>query len=318
MYRFVIQRLLISLLVILGVSFIVFTILNLTPGDPARLMLGQNAPQSAIDQLNEEWGFNRPFLVRYADYVYKAVTQLDFGTSYNSGDGVFKEIMRAFPKTLTIAIFGVLFASLIGVPMGIYSAVRQYSIGDTTLTISAMLLASIPAFFLGMLLTLVFSLWMRLLPNYGSSTLKHYILPIVTVTLPGAAGLLRLTRSTMLETIRQDYIRTAMAKGASEKQVIFKHALKNALLPIITIMGLSFGGLLGGTILVEKTFSIAGLGMLVVTAINKKDVPLVMAATIFLAAVFSLIILTVDVIYAFIDPRIKAKYVKIATKKESR
>ena len=315
MARFVVQRILISFLVVLGVSFLVFAILNLTPGDPARLMLGQMAPQEAVDQLNEELGMNKPFLQRYVDYVWKAVTKLDFGRSYTTNEPVFSEIMRAFPKTLTIALFSVFFASIIGVPMGVYSAVKQYSAGDTLLTVTAMFLAAVPAFLLGMILTLVFSLNLKILPNYGSATIKHYILPIVTVTLPAAAALLRLTRSTMLETIRQDYIRTALSKGMPDRQVIFRHALKNALLPIITIMGLSFGGLLGGTILAEETFSIAALGMLEILAIQKKDVHLVMATTIFLAAVFNMIILVVDILYAFIAPRIKARFVKSRRKK---
>jgi peptide/nickel transport system permease protein len=310
MVKYVISRLLLLIPIILGVSFIVFSILSLTPSDPGSIILGMNAEQEAIDELNRQLGFDKPFLVRYADYVANAVTRFDFGKSYITQKPVFQEIASRFPNTLLIAFAGVALSGMIGIPIGIYSAVRQYSIGDAIASVSAMFLAAVPGFWLGMTFMLIFSLWLGLLPASGANTWKHFIMPVFTMALPAAAQMLRLTRSTMLETIRQDYIRTARAKGASERRVIFRHALTNALLPIITMLGINFGTQLSGAIIVESVFSIPGIGTLVVSSIRMKDIPQVMAATLFLATLFCLIILFVDLLYAFIDPRIRAKYAK--------
>jgi len=310
MTKYVFLRLLLLIPIIFGVSFIVFTILSLTPSDPASIILGAFAEQEAIDELNRQLGFDRPFLVRYVDYVVNAVTRLDFGRSYLTQKPVFEEITSRFPNTLLIAFAGVALSAMIGIPIGIFSAVKQYSLGDSIASVSAMLFAAVPGFWLGMMFMLIFSLWSRLLPASGATTWRHFIMPVMTMALPAAAHMLRLTRSTMLETIRQDYVRTARAKGASERRVIFKHALKNALLPIITILGINFGTQLSGAIIVESVFSIPGIGTLIVNSIRTKDIPQVMASTIFLAALFCLIILFIDLLYAFIDPRIKAKYSK--------
>ena len=199
-------------------------------------------------------------------------------------------------------------ASIIGISLGIISAVRQYSVLDHTCVVVAMIFASIPGFWLGLMLLLLFSLKLGWLPSYGAGSLKHFILPTITVCMSSAASLLRLTRSAMLETIRQEYIRTARAKGASQKRIIWKHALRNAMLPVVTTLGTSFGASLGGAIIAETVFAMPGMGTLITTAIRQKDIPVVMGATLFLAVLFSLIILIVDILYAFIDPRIKAKY----------
>lgn len=311
MIKYVLSRLLLLIPIIAGVSFIVFSILSLTPSDPGSIILGMNAEQEAIDELNHQLGFDKPFLIRYADYMISAVTRFDFGKSYITQKPVFHEIASRFPNTLLIAFAGVALSALIGIPIGIYSAVRQYSVGDAIASVSAMFLAAVPGFWLGMTFMLIFSLWLGILPASGANTWKHFLMPVLTMALPAAAQMLRLTRSTMLETIRQDYIRTARAKGASERRVIFKHALKNALLPIITMLGINFGTQLSGAIIVESVFSIPGIGTLVVSSIRMKDIPQVMAATIFLATLFCLIILLVDLLYAFIDPRIRAKYAKV-------
>lgn len=309
MHKYVGRRLILLIPILLGVTFIVFSIMALTPGDPARLILGQNAPQDAVDQLNHELGFDRPFLVRYVNYIKNAV-QGDFGKSYRTDRPVFEEIFSRFPTTLKLAISGVMVAIMIGIPLGILSAVKQYSAMDLISTVSAMFMAAIPGFWLALMLILLFSLKLGLLPSNGIGSIKHYIMPTITLSLVSAAGLLRLTRTTMLETIRQDYIRTARSKGAEERIVIWKHALKNALLPVITVVGMNFGALLGGTILIEHVFAMPGLGTLVITAIRMKDVPQVMAAVLFLATLFCVIMLAVDILYAYIDPRIKARYIK--------
>ena len=310
MLRYIVNRILLIIPITLGVTFIVFTIMNLTPSDPGRIMLGEMADQEAVSQINRELGFYDPFFVRYFNYVVNAVTRLDFGVSFRSGRPVFEEIFLRFPNTLTLAFLAVVTASLVGIPLGILSAVKQYSHIDSVSRIVSMFFAAAPVFFLGMMGIYIFSLRLQWLPAFGASTWEHFILPVITLAIPSAASLLRLTRSTMLETINQDYIRTARAKGASERRVIFKHALKNALLPIITIIGMNFGFQLGGAILIENVFSVPGLGQLLVNSIRLKDIPQVMASTLFLALLFTLIILAVDLMYSFIDPRIKAKYVK--------
>lgn len=309
MYKYVFKRLVLLLPIVLGVTFIVFSIMSLTPGDPARLILGTSAPQEAIDQLNHELGYDQPFLQRYINYIVNAV-QGDFGNSYRTNKPVFNEIFSRFPTTLKLAVLGVLTSIIIGIPIGILSAVKQYSTLDIISTTAAMLMASMPGFWLGLMLIVLFSLKLRCLPSNGIDSLSCFILPTITLAMPSAANIIRMTRSTMLETIRQDYIRTARSKGATERIVIWKHALRNALLPVITVVGMDFGALLGGTILVESVFSIPGLGMLMLTAIRMKDIPQVMAAVLFLATLFCIIMLLVDLIYAYIDPRLRSKYVK--------
>lgn len=309
MTRYVFKRLLILIPTIIGVMLIVYSILSLTPGSPGKMILGSQAPADAVEKLNEELGFNKPFVIRFTDYLSNAVRG-DFGRSYNTQKPVFQEILSRFPTTLTIAVLGTLSAAMIGIPLGILSAVRQYTFVDGFSTTMALLLSGIPEFWFGLMLMLFFSLKLGWVPSSGIGTFKHYILPIITLSIMHSALILRITRSMMLETIRQDYIRTARAKGASEARVIFSHALKNALLPIITSLGMQFGFMLGGTTLIESVFALPGLGTLVVSAIRMKDVPVVMAAVIFLAIILCLIMLVVDLIYAFIDPRIKAQYTK--------
>lgn len=294
---------------LLAVVFIVFTIVALTPGSPGRLLLGPMASIESVEMLNESFGFNRPFAVRFIDYVGGIIVG-DFGNSYSTGQPVFREIFARFPTTLTIAVIGVVGSAIIGIPLGVLSAVKQYSFIDGFSTATALLLAAIPGFWLGLMLMLFFSLQLGWLPATGIASWRSFILPAVTISLPGAAYILRMTRTTMLETIRQDYVRTARAKGASEKRVIWGHSLKNALLPVITSLGMGFGNMLGGTILIESVFAMPGLGTLVVNAIRSKDMPVVMGSVIFLAVLFCLIMLLVDIIYAFVDPRIKARYTK--------
>ena len=309
MAKYVIKRLVLLIPVMLGVAFIIFSIMNFIPGDPASLILGESAPAEAREQLNEELGMNDPFIVRFADYIWDALHG-DFGESWRTREPVFEEIFARIPTTIYLAAGAMLLAVLLGVPLGILSAVKQYSFLDVLNSVVAMFLSAIPAFWLGLLSILLFALKLRLLPSDGADTASAFILPIVTLALPGAAELLRLTRSTMLEIIRQDYIRTARAKGASERIVIWRHALRNATLPIITVAGMYFGSMLGGSVITESVFSMPGVGSLTITAIRSKDIPQVMACVLLMAALFCLIMLLVDLLYAFLDPRIRARYTK--------
>lgn len=310
MYKYVIKRLLFTIPVLFGAIFLVFTIMNMTPGDPGRLILGMTATQADIDALNHQLGVDQPFFTQFFNYIKDMITEFDFGISYRTRLPVFNEILARFPATFWLALWSMVLSAVVGIGLGIVSAVKQYSALDNVLTTLAMLLSAIPGFWLGLMLMLVFCLQLGWLPSNGIADWTGYILPVVTLSLGGAATQMRLTRSTMLETIRQDYIRTAKSKGAPEKTVIWKHALKNALLPVITAMGMNFGASLGGAVIIETVFGIPGLGMLIVTAIRQKDTPTVMAATLFLAVLFCLVMLVVDILYAYIDPRIKAKYQK--------
>jgi peptide/nickel transport system permease protein len=308
MHRYVFKRLALLLPIVLGVTFVIFSIMALTPGDPATLILGPNAPRSAIEKLNHQLGYDRPFLVRYVNYVADALRG-DFGKSYMTNKPVFREIFARFPTTLTLAFLGTLVSVAIGIPLGILSAVKQYSTLDMACTMAAMVMGSIPGFWFGMLMILLFSLKLGLLPSYGVGDLRHFVMPALTIGVTSAAYKLRTTRSTMLETIREDYIRTARAKGTPERAVIWNHALRNALLPIITVIGIDFAALLGGTILTESVFAMPGLGMLILTSIRMKDLPVVMAAAVFLAGMFCVAMLIVDIVYAYVDPRLRSRYV---------
>lgn len=309
MGKYILKRLVMILPTLLLVTFIVFTIMSLTPGDPGRLILGPNAPQTAVDSMNEELGFDKPFLTRYVRYIGD-ILQGDFGNSYRNNRPVFEEIFNRFPVTLRLSVLSILLTSAVGITVGIISAVKQYSILDYCCSVTAMLMSAIPVFWFGLMMILLFSLKLGWLPPNGVESWKGYVLPVIAISLPYSALVMRMTRSAMLETIRQDYIRTARAKGAPERQVVLRHALKNALLPVITVIGTTFGLALGGAVLTESVFTIPGIGTLIVEAIRKKDIPQVMAAIIFLSAMFCVVILLVDLLYAFIDPRIKAIYKK--------
>lgn len=309
MYRYVIKRLLLMIPVVLGVSFIIFTIMYFIPGDPASNILGVGASPEAVEQLNEELGYNDPFIVRYVKYISDAVLRLDLGTSYQNKLPVTGEIAKRLPVSATLAFGSIMLSLLIGVPIGVLSAVKQYSLWDKIPTGLALLVAAMPAFIIGMLLMLVFSLELGILPVSGvTQGLKSYILPVISLGLPYGARQLRFTRSSMLETIRQDYVRTAKAKGASQKKTIWGHAMKNALMPVITVAGTSFGALLGGAIATESLFGLPGLGTYISDGIKLKDVPAVLGGIIVFALLFSLVMLAVDLSYAFVDPRIKARY----------
>lgn len=309
MLKYAIRRLLAIIPILIGISFIVFAMMNIIPGDPGTLMLGDKATQAQKDMLNEQLGYNRPFAERYWQFLTDAV-QGDLGDSYRTRQPVMDEIMVRFPKTLRLAVLSLLTAMLIGIPLGILSAVRQYSKIDVISTTMALLVAAIPTFWMGLLLMLLFSLQLNWLPASGSETWSHYIMPTITLALPLASSLLRLTRLTMLEVINQDYIRTARSKGIRETTVVVLHAFKNASLPIVTSLGMSFGGLLGGTVIIESIFAMPGLGTLMINAIRTKDIPQVMGTALFLSALFCLTMLVIDLLYAVLDPRTRSQYVK--------
>jgi peptide/nickel transport system permease protein len=308
MHKFILNRILMMLPVLLGVSLVVFSMMYFTPGDPARLMLGETASETEVRELREEMGLNDPFLLQYGRYLKKAVFEGDLGTSYVTGRPVVTEIVARFPTTMLLAVLSVFISVLIGIPTGIVSATRQYSLFDNLAMILALVGVSMPNFWQGLVLIIVFSLHLGWLPASGFYGPAYWILPALTIGTSTAATITRMTRSSMLEVIRQDYIRTARAKGQTELVVILKHALKNALIPIITVIGLQLGRGLGGAILTESIFSIPGLGKLMVDSIKARNYPVVQGGVLFIAVMFSFINLLVDVLYAYADPRIKSQY----------
>jgi peptide/nickel transport system permease protein len=284
--------------------------MELSPGDPATKILGIEAPPEAKEQLREQLGLNDPFFVRFFHYTYNIVFKFDFGISWRTKNPVFQDILPRIPVSLTLASFGIIFATLFGIPLGVISAVKQNTIGDNALRVIATILVAVPTFLLAMLLILGFASGLGWLPASGAASLASYILPVITCGGPYGCAILRITRSTMLEEIRQDYVRTAKAKGVPVNVVTYKHALRNALLPVVTTVGQNFGAILGGSVVAETVFSLPGIGSLVILGIRSKDTPTVIASVLLISVFFALIMLVVDLLYAFIDPRIKAKYAK--------
>lgn len=298
--------------VIIGVTFIVFFVLNLSPGDPAAMILGEQASAEALEMKREELGLNDPLLVRYGNYML-GLLQGDLGVSYKNNLDVWDQVVERFPNTLILAVASICVALFIGIPTGITSALKQYSAMDNISMIIALIGVSMPVFWLGLMLVIVFALNLRILPSQGMGSgfiplLKSLILPSISLGAGSAAMIARMTRSSMLDVSRQDYISTARAKGLPEKVVINHHMLKNAMIPIITAVGLQFGTLLGGAMLTETIFSWPGIGRLMIDSIKSKDIPLVLGSVIFLAIMFTVVNLIVDIIYAFVDPRIKSQY----------
>lgn len=308
MLKFVIKRLLMIIPTLLVVSFAVFLLCNITPSDPGRIKLGTDAPQEAVDQINHELGYDRPLLVRYGLWVWNALHG-DFGTSYYTNRAVFDELLARFPYTLKLAALGLISAIIAGIPLGVLCAVKQYSFADYTLSTLAMFLAAMPVFWISLLLLLQFSMKLGWFPSNGvTAGWKSWVLPTIPLTVGYGAGYLRYTRTAMLDTIRQDYIRTARAKGCTERAVIWKHAFRNSLMALVTITGMSFAGLLGGAFVIESVFSIPGLGMMGVTAIKRKDMPQILASLLAIGTFFLVVMVIVDVLYAVLNPRIRSMY----------
>lgn len=307
MLKYILKRLLMAIPVLLGVTFIVFTIMSFTPGDPVQTMLGENYTQEAYDEITEELGLNDPFLVRYVNYVVDLV-QGDMGMSYSTKRPVADEIFSRFPATVRLAGAAIFLAVVFGIPLGVISATKQYSVFDSGSMFVALVGVSMPNFWLGIMLILFFAANLGWLPSSGDKGFLSLILPAVTLSANSLATITRMTRSSMLETIRMDYIRTARAKGLRQSRVIIHHALRNAMIPVITSVGLQFGFALSGAVLVETVFSWPGIGRLLVDTIKLKDTPVVLGVVVVMAASFTVINLVIDILYACFDPRIRTQY----------
>ncbi len=318
MIKYIVKRVLMIIPTMLVVSLLVFLLCNITPSDPGRIKLGADAPQEAVDQINHELGYDRPLLVRYGMWVWDALHG-DFGESYYTNRPVFEELTARLPYTLKLALLGIISAMIVGIPLGVLCAVRQYSVADYSLSTLAMFLAAMPVFWLSLILLLNFSMRLGWFPSNGvSAGWRSWVLPTIPLTLGYGAGYIRYSRTAMLDTIRQDYIRTARAKGCSEKSVIWKHAFRNSMMTLVTITGMSFAGLMGGAFVIESVFSIPGLGSMGVTAINRKDMPQILASLLAIGTLFMVIMVIIDVVYALLNPRIRSSMTSGEKKKKQK
>lgn len=304
MLRYALQRLLSLVPLMLGVSLLVFSMIHLTPGDPVRLMLGEDARQQDIERVREELGLNRPLPQQFASFMGRLVT-LDLGTSLRSRLPVIEELRVRIGPSLELAVASMLIATALGIVLGVVAAIRKGTWLDTAAMVGAVTGVSAPTFWVGLIFILVFSVRLRWFPSSGRGTFSHLILPAMTLGIHYAASIARVTRASMLDVLSEDFVRTAHAKGLNSRRVILFHSLRNALLPIVTLIGLQLGALLGGTVVVETVFAWPGIGRLTIDAIRHRDYPVIQAAILFMAMAFALVNLAVDLLYARLDPRIE-------------
>ena len=299
MLKYMIKRILFIIPSVFIVSVLTFVVLSLSPGTPGQAALGVNATPEQIEAFNHSVGYDRPLPERYIDYMAGAL-QGDFGESYTQHNSVANILIPKFPTTLTVAFLAVLFSAALGIPIGVLAALKKGTAVDV-----ALLFASIPSFWLGLMLMLLFSLQLGILPSHGIGSWRHLVLPVATLALPSAAYVARMVRITMLDEFNQDYVRTARAKGASENRIVFIHVIRNAMMPVLTNLGMSFAGLLGGAIIAEQVFGLPGFGSAILNAINMKDTPIVLGATLFLSFTYMLIMLVLDLVNALLNPKFR-------------
>lgn len=315
MWTYILRRLLQAVPTLLVISFLIFSLLYITPGDPVELILGTEDGTVTEEQravVEEQWGLDKPFLIRYANFVIDTCRG-DLGTSYATNQDVFESIMARMPSTLKLAGFSMLLALVVSVPLGILAALKHNSIWDSLATALATIGVSLPKFWFGLVLMIVFALKLGWLPSTGSADLsqglgpflKHIIMPASSLALGMAATQTRMIRSSMLDVLNQDYVRYARSKGLRERVVIWGHALKNAMIPVITVIGGEIGGLLGGAVVTESIFSWPGVGRLAMNSISKRDYPMIQGITLTLCISYLLVNLLIDIVYAWVDPRIR-------------
>jgi peptide/nickel transport system permease protein len=304
MIRVIVKRLLIGVLVMWGAASLIFLIVRVAPGDPATLLLGPDATHDQVADLNAKLGLNRPLGLQYLSYLGDVV-RLHFGDSYRFDRPAMSEVLARVPATAELMLVAMLIAVVFGLALGLLAGGRPGKLVDRVVSAGTIALQSFPTFWVGIMLILVFALLLRMLPSAGSGTPEHIILPAVTLSLPLTAIVARLTRTSVAETMREQYIQTARSKGLSERQVLFGHALRNSFIPVVTIIGLHMGGLMGGAVVVENVFAWPGLGTLVVDAVSNRDYVVVQAATFLIAGFVMVFNLLADLVYSQLDPRIR-------------
>lgn len=306
MAKYIVKSVLMVIPTMLLVVFIIFTINYFTPGDPVAVFFDFDYTEEQYAEKAAEWGLDQPFFTQFVRYIKNIVTRFDFGYSYYSGNSVMSELTTRFPVSLRLGLISVLLTVVVGVPFGIISATRQHSLLDYGVTFVSLFFAAVPGFWLSMILILIFSSRLGWFPSSGLDGWTSYVMPVIASSAQYVASVTRQTRSSMLEVIRQDYIRTARAKGVSEGGVLWKHALRNALIPVVTLVGMQAGAVIAGSAIIEAVHSFPGMGSLMMTAINNKDYNTIQAVVLLLSGVVCLLNVLVDVIYAVIDPRVKA------------
>jgi len=304
MLAYVVRRLLLLVPVLVGVSVVSFALLQLVPGDPALILAGEEATEEVLTRIRQEYGLNRPLPVQFLAYLRHAVVG-DLGVSIQSRQPVWTLLKQRFPFTLKLAFLAILVSAILGVVAGIVAATNRNSPLDIAALLGSLVGISLPIFWLGLLAILIFSVRLHWLPSGGSGSLVHLVMPALVLGAASSAVIARTTRASMLEVLRQDYVRTARAKGVSDRLVVYRHALGNAMIPILTVFGLEFGYNLGGAVLTETVFSLPGVGRLIVEGIFARDYPVVQGALLIVATTFVLVNLLTDVAYAYFDPRIR-------------
>ncbi len=309
MFKYIIKRLLMTIPVVLGVMLIVFFFQSVSKDDPALQILGSGSSMEDREAKREELGLNDPIIVQFGRYVINFVTKGDLGTSYKSNQSVTKELLARFPLTIKLALAAVGVGIVLGIPLGVWSAVKQYTAADSIIVTLSVLMESVPNFWFALVLISAFSVKAHLLPSVYNGSPASWVLPIVVVAFMSVAQIVRVTRSSMLETIRQDYVRTARAKGQTEYRIVMDHVLRNSLIPIITAIGNTIGMQLGGALIVESIFGMPGIGKYAVDAISARNYPAVLGSVVVLAITFTLVNLIVDLTYAFVDPKVKTSLI---------
>jgi len=307
MATYVFRRLMSMLMVLAATTMFIFTLMYFVDGDPALMLLGENATVESVEALRKELGLDDPFFVRLGRYM-AGLARGDMGISYRSKRPVFDELMARYPTTLKITLGSTALGLIVGVSAGVYSAIRQYSLFDRIFTTISLFGASAPSFWIAMILVLLFAVRLGWLPATGSYGIEYWILPIFTMGLQTSASILRMTRSSMLEVIRQDYIRTARAKGQTEYKVIINHGLRNALIPILTMAGIKMCSFLGGSVLIETVFALPGLGKYILDSVTFHDYPVVQGGVLWICINAIVITFAIDMLYGFLDPRIRTMY----------
>jgi ABC-type dipeptide/oligopeptide/nickel transport system permease component len=302
--RYLARRLLEAVLALLFTSILVFSMIHMIPGDPALLVAGLEAGPEVLERIRRDLGLDRPLPIQYGSFLWNAL-QGDLGISIRTGLPVMREILHRFPYTLIIGLGAIVLATAMGIGSGILAAMRHNRLGDALVMVSALLAVSTPSYWLGLMMMLTFSLTLGWLPSIGIATPAHYVLPILTLGAQSGGIISRMTRSAMLDVVGQDFVRAARARGEREASVILRHALKNALIPVLSIVGLRFGNLIAGAVLVESVFAIPGVGRLLVDAVLWRDYPMIQGTMLFVAALFILVNAATDLLYAVVDPRIR-------------
>lgn len=308
MAKYILKRCLWMVVILVATAFVIFTMLYFTPGDPARALLGGNAPEADVATLRAELGLDRPYIVQLGDFLYSSFIKLDFGTSWVYNVPVFEELMNRLPRTVIIGLSAMVLNLVFGLLLGIFAGTHEGKWQDSATMAVAMVFISTPDFWVALMMIVLFSLKLGWLPAYGIGGPQYYIMPIICAALGGIAVNARQTRSSILEVFREDFVTTARAKGQAEQVVVRRHMLPNALMPIITTVGTGFARIVAGSAVIESVFSIPGVGLYMLSAINARDYPAVRGSVLFFALFTAVAMLVVDLVYAYVDPRIKAQY----------